>query len=100
MGPQWISLPWRYVYYLVGAYFCIPVIGFYCSLLTSNVLIAWLLTLFFSLLLPYAITQAFYFDIGRRNIPAAVFTIQAIIAAIATFLLYDNLKKRKFALAR
>jgi ABC-type transport system involved in multi-copper enzyme maturation permease subunit len=100
MGPQWISLPWRYLFYLVGAYFCIPVIGFYCSLLTSNVLFAWLLTLFFSLLLPYAFTQAFYFDIGRRNIPVAVFAIQTLVAGVATYLLFDNLNTRKFALNR
>lgn len=98
MGPQWISLPARYMFYLAGAYFLIPLIGFYCSMLTSNVLIAWLLSLFFGLLLPYGITQAFRFDIGRAYIPAAFFSIQFVAALIATYLLFDNLKKRKFAL--
>ncbi len=100
MGPQWISLPYRYLFYLAGAYFCIPVIGFYCSLLTGNVLIAWLISLFFSLLLPYAITQALYLDIGRENVPAAFFTLQFLMAGTATFLLFENLKHRRFALDR
>jgi ABC-type transport system involved in multi-copper enzyme maturation permease subunit len=100
MGPQFLSLPLWYAWYLVGAYFCIPIIGFYCSLLTSNVLVAWLLTLLFSQFLPYAITQAFRFDIGRRNVPFAFFVIEAVFAVVAGILLYDNLVKRWFVLKR
>jgi hypothetical protein len=100
MGPQWISLPIRYLFYLAGAYFCIPVIGFYCSLLTPNVLVSWLLTLFFGLLLPYAVTQAFRWEIGRRNIPTAFFAIQLVFGLLAAGLLYENLLRRRFALQR
>lgn len=100
MGPQFLSLPLWAAWYLVGAYFCIPVIGFYCSLLTSNVIISWLLTLLFSQFIPYALTEAFRFDIGRRNVPFGFFAIQAVFALIAGILLYDNLIKRRFVLKR
>lgn len=100
MGPQWISLPYRFSFYLLGAYFCIPVIGFYCALLSSNVLISWLLTIFFALVAPYMITEAFRFDIGRRNLPAAFFIIELVFAILAGILLYENLKSRRFALRR
>jgi ABC-type transport system involved in multi-copper enzyme maturation permease subunit len=98
MGPQFLSLPLRFSWYLVGAYFCIPVIGFYCSLLTRNVLVAWLLTLLFAQYLPYAITETFRFDIGRRNIPFAFFMVQNTFALLAGILLYENLIKRRFVL--
>ncbi len=100
MGPELISLPIRFAFYLAAAYLFTPIIGFYCSMLTSNVLIAWLLAVFFSQLLPYAITQAFRFDIGRRNIPFAFFMIELALALLAGFLLFDNLAKRRFALRR
>jgi ABC-type transport system involved in multi-copper enzyme maturation permease subunit len=98
MGPQLLSLPLRYSFYLLGAYFCIPIIGFYCSLLTPNVLVAWLVTLLFAQGLPYAFTETFRFDIGRRNIPFAFFAIQATFATVAGILLYENLVKRRFVL--
>jgi len=98
MGPRFLSLPLFFAWYLAGAYFFIPIIGFYCSLLTSNVLVAWLLTLLFGQYLPYAATQAFRFDIGRANVPLACFAIQAALAAIAGILLYENLVKRRFVL--
>src|SRR5437016_6067502 len=100
MGPQLLALPIRFSWYLVGAYFCIPIIGFYCSLLTSNVLVAWLLTLFFTQYLPDAITQAYRFDIGRRNIPFAFFVIEASFALVSALLLFENLLRRRFALRR
>lgn len=100
MGPQFLSLPLRYSWYLLGAYFCIPIIGFYCSLLTPNVLAAWLLTLLFAQYLPYAITQTFRFDLGRQNIPFAFFAIQATFATIAGLLLYEDLIKRRFVSRR
>jgi ABC-type transport system involved in multi-copper enzyme maturation permease subunit len=100
MGPQFLSLPLWQAWYLAGAFFCIPIIGFYCSLLTSNVLVAWLLTLLFSQFLPYAITEMFRFDIGRRNVPFAFFVIEAVFALIAGILLYDNLVNRRFVLRR
>ncbi|HEY6227841.1 MAG TPA: hypothetical protein VI282_12030 [Verrucomicrobiae bacterium] len=100
MGPQILSLPLWQAWYLVGAYFCIPIIGFYCSLLTSNVLVAWLLTLLFSQFLPYAITEMFRFDIGRRNVPFAFFSIEVVFALVGGILLYDNLVKRRFVLRR
>ena len=96
MGPEFLSLPLRYSWYLVGGYFCIPIIGFYCSLLTPNVLVGWLVTLLFGLLLPQMITQTFRFDIGRQNVPFVFFAIQATFAAIAGILLYENLVKRRF----
>jgi ABC-type transport system involved in multi-copper enzyme maturation permease subunit len=98
MGPQYLSLPLWASWYLVGVYFCIPIVGFYSSLLTTNVLIAWLLTLLLGQFLPYAITQALRFDIGRRNVPFAFFLIQALIAVIAGALLYENLVNRRFVL--
>src|SRR4051812_21461968 len=100
MGPQYLSLPLWASWYLVGAYVCIPIIGFYCSLLTTNVLIGWLLALLFGEFLPYAITQAFRFDIGRRNVPFVFFIIQTLFAGIAAILLCDNLIKRRFLLRR
>lgn len=100
MGPQWISLPIRFMFYLAGAYFCIPVIGFYCSMLTANVLVSWLLTLFFGLLLPYAGTEAFRWEIGRRNLPVAFFAVQLVFGVIAAGLLYENLARRRFALQK
>lgn len=98
MGPQFLSLPLYFAWYLIGAYLCIPIIGFYCSMLTSNVLVAWLLTLLFGQYLPYAITQAFRFDIGRHNVPFAFFVIEAVFALFAGILLYENLVKRRFVL--
>jgi ABC-type transport system involved in cytochrome c biogenesis permease component len=100
MGPQFLSLPLFYSWYLVGAYFCIPIIGFYCSLLTSNVFVAWLLTLAIGQYLPYTITESFRYDIGRRHLPFAFFVIQAFCALLAGILLYDNLVKRRFVLKR
>ena len=100
MGPRFLSLPLWFAWYLVGAYLCIPIIGFYCSLLTSNVLVAWLLTLFFGQYMPYAITEAFRFNIGRQNVPIVFASIQATFALVAGILLYENLTKRRFALKR
>jgi ABC-type transport system involved in multi-copper enzyme maturation permease subunit len=100
MGPRFLSLPLWFAWYLAGAYFCLPIIGFYCSLLTSNALLAWLLALAFGQYLPYAITQTFRFDIGRRNVPLSFFLIQTVVAVIAAILLHDNLVRRRFVLKR
>lgn len=97
MGPQWISLPHRYLFYLAGAYFCIPPIGFYISLLTANVLVSWLVTLFFSMLIPYAVVNAFHFS--RSEKPAVFFCVQAFLALGAFYLLHENLARRRFALS-
>lgn len=97
MGPQWISLPHHYLFYLAGAYFCIPPIGFYISLLTSNVLVSWLVTLFFSMLIPYAVLNAFNFS--RAEKPIVFFSVQAFLALGAFYLLHENLAKRRFALS-
>jgi adenylosuccinate lyase len=59
---------------------------------------AWLLTLAVAQYFPYAITESFRYDIGRRNLPFAFFAIQAFFALIAGMLLYDNLVKRRFVL--
>jgi ABC-type transport system involved in cytochrome c biogenesis permease component len=100
MGPQFLSLPLFYSWYLAAGYLFTPIIGFYCSLLTSNVLVAWLLTLLFAQYIPYAVTQAFRFDIGRRNVPFSAFTIEGVFALIAGILLYENLIKRRFVVRR
>jgi hypothetical protein len=59
-----------------------------------------MLTLFFGQYLPYAITEAFRFNIGRQNIPVVFAAIEAVLAVIAGILLYENLTKRRFALKR
>lgn len=99
MGPQWISLPHRYLFYLAGAYFCIPPIGFYVSLLTPNVLVGWLLTILFGLFLPYALVQSFGDGVSRSEAPAVFFSIQTFLAAGAAYLLNENLTKRRFVLS-
>lgn len=99
MGPQWISLPHRYLFYLAGAYLCIPPIGFYVSLLTPNVLVGWLLTILFGLFLPYALVQSFGDGVSRSEAPAVFLSIQAFLATGAAYLLHENLAKRRFVLS-
>lgn len=99
MGPNWISLPHRYLFYLAGAYFCVPPIGFYVSLLTSNVLVGWLLTILFALFIPYAFVQSFGDGVSRSEAPAVFFAIQTFLACGAAYLLHENLTRRRFVLA-
>lgn len=98
ISPDVFGMPTRYVWYLIGAYICTPMIGFYCSMLSSNVLIAWLIAITFCQLIPFAVVEQFRFEIGRDQLPFAFFLIQAVFAIIGGGLLYENLTHRRFAL--
>ncbi len=100
LSPEMLALPPRFAWYLAGAYFCIPVIGFFCSLMVGNILIAWALTVVAGLFLPYVITEQFRFEIGRYNIPFAYAAVQGVLAIVAGYFLYENLTHRRFALRR